>query len=128
MKEDIIKLLEYYGYKANETEGDIIDYVLERSRQYIKNFCNISVIPKELKPLLKEMATGEFLQLKMLTNPEGFEGLDFEAEGIKSISEGDVSISFNSGTEASAVAKYTALIDRLRCRDDELIAFRRLRW
>ncbi len=128
MKEDIIRLLEYYGYTAGEAEEDIIDYALERSRQYIKNFCNISVIPKELKSLLKEMAVGEFLKLKMMTNPEGFENIDFEAEGIKSISEGDVSISFNSGTQASIAAKYTALIDRLRDRDDELIAFRRLRW
>lgn len=127
--DSIKKLLEYYGYTCSIEDEGLISLMRDRTADYIKNFCNISTpFPEELESLWTEMTVGEFLKIKMLTNPDMFEGLDFSADGVKSLTEGDVTISLNSGGEDSLTGRYRALIDRLCSRNGELIAFRKLRW
>ena len=116
------------GYDIKE--GDQASIVSEtvRAERYICNFCNIRKVPKELYAVAVDMAAGHFLKEKSASGDNVNSNIDFESGNIKSITEGDVSITYNSDSDNSATAKYNELLDNLCNRDSELLAFRKLRW
>ncbi len=129
---DVAKRLKALGYNADETENENylceIEYALAKTVQYIKNFCNIKEIPFELFYVAVDMAAGEFLKEKLATGCDVCDNIDFDAEGIKTITEGDVTIQFGTGEGTGEVARYKDLIKSLCYRDAELVPFRKLRW
>lgn len=125
---DVVKRLETLGYSINDGDADTLQSAINGVEQYIKNFCNIFDIPTELYFVAVDMAAGTLLKTKSSIGLAVCDNIDFESDNIKSISEGDTSVTYNSDSKSSATAKYNALLDRLCNRDNELIAFRRLRW
>ena len=126
--EDVAERLTALGYDLKEGDTLSLQQVIIRVEQYIRNFCHICRIPKELYPVAVDMAAGALLKEKLATGTKTCEGVDFENDNIKQITEGDVSITYNSDNSNSATAKYNALLDSLCNRDSELLAFRKLRW
>lgn len=126
--EDVVERLSTLGYNLNNGDTDSLNYAITSTENYIKNFCNIADIPLELYTVAVDMAAGNILRTKWDTGINVCDGVDFEGDNIKSIAEGDVSITYNSDNSVSASAKYDALLDRLCNRDNELLAFRRVRW
>lgn len=125
---DVAEKLKSLGYNVDDSDLVLIQFAINGTEQYIKNFCNITVIPPELYFVAVDMAAGTLLRTKSSVGENVCDNIDFESDGIKSITEGDVSITYNSDSSSSATAKYNALLDKLCNRDSELIAFRRLRW
>ncbi len=125
---DVVKRLETLGYTLNDIDNGLLKLVINGVEQYIKNFCNIFDIPTELYFVAVDMAAGTLLRTKSSVGENVCDKIDFESDGIKSISEGDVSVTYNSDSSSSATAKYNALLDKLCNRDNELIVFRKLRW
>lgn len=126
--ENVVERLITLGYDINEGDVITLNFIIESVEQYIKNFCNIKEIPEELYSVAVDMAAGKLLKAKQATGVKVCANIDFDKENIKSISEGDVSITYNSDNSNSKVNKYNKLIDSLCNRDRELLAFRRLRW
>ena len=126
--EDVVERLTALGYNLEEGDTLTLQGKILKAEQHIKNFCNISEVPEELYYVAVDMVAGEFLKEKLATGTKTCEGVDFENDNIKQITEGDVSITYNSDNSNSATARYNALIDSLCNRDSELLAFRRLRW
>lgn len=126
--EDVVERLTTLGYNLNDGDTDSLNYAITSVENYIKNFCNIADIPLELYTVAVDMAAGNILRTKWDIGINVCDGVDFEGDNIKSIAEGDVSITYNSDNSNSASAKYDALLDRLCNRDNELLAFRRVRW
>lgn len=126
--EDVVERLTALGYNLEEGDTLSLQFAINDVEQYIKNFCNIKEIPEELYYVAVDMAAGEFLKEKLATGTKTCEGVDFENDNIKQITEGDVSITYNSDNSNSATARYNALLDSLCNRDNELLAFRKLRW
>lgn len=125
---DVVKRLETLGYTLNDIDNGLLKLVINGVEQYIKNFCNIFDIPTELYFVAVDMAAGTLLRTKSSVGENVCDNIDFESDEIKSISEGDVSVTYNSNSSSSATAKYNALLDKLCNRDNELIVFRKLRW
>lgn len=125
---DVVERLVSLGYDIKEGDQTSIVSETVRAERYICNFCNIKKVPKELYAVAVDMAAGQFLKEKLATGAKTCEGVDFENDNIKQITEGDVSITYNSDNSNSATAKYNALLDSLCNRDSELLAFRKLRW
>lgn len=125
---DVVKRLETLGYTVNEIDNGLLQLAINGTEQHIKNFCNITDIPIELYGIAVDMAAGTLLKTKSSIGENVCDSIDFESDGIKSITEGDVSVTYNSDSDSSATAKYNALLDRLCNRDSELIAFRKIRW
>lgn len=102
------------GYEVEENEEEGLQRALERAERSIINTLNTESVPEELKFTLLDMAAGEYLlaaKSKM------------GATGVKSVSEGDVSVTFNEKSEEDE------LIDRLLASGrDEMLSFRRLKW
>lgn len=126
--EDVILRLQSLGYDINEGDTVTLEFVINGVEQYIKNFCHIDTIHNELYAVAVDMATGTLLRTKQAIGINTCEGVDFESGNIKQISEGDVSITYNSDNSNSATAKYNALLNSLCNRDEELKTFRKLRW
>lgn len=102
-----------------------LTFSISRAENYIKSFCNISEIPQALNFALCEIACGYFLQDGMLLN--NISGIDISVGQEKSISEGDVSVSY--GDVKSAEDKIKNLIDSMfKNTKTELIKYRRLVW
>lgn len=126
--EDVVERLTTLGYAIEDGDTLTLQQVIIRVEQYIRNFCHICRIPKELYPVAVDMAAGHFLKEKSASGDNVNSNIDFESGNIKSITEGDVSITYNSDSDNSATAKYNELLDNLCNRDSELLAFRKLRW
>lgn len=106
------------------TEAELT-FSISRAENYIKSFCNISTIPEALNFALAEIASGYFLQDGMLLN--NIDGVDISVGQEKSITEGDVTVSY--GDVTSAEDKMKNLIDSMfRNTKTELIKYRRLVW
>lgn len=123
---EVTEKLKSLGYNVDDSDLAFIQFAINGTEQYIKNFCNITVIPPELYFVAVDMAAGTLLRTKSSVGENVCNSIDFESDNIKSISEGDISVTYNS--DSSTTAKYNALLDKLCNRDSELIAFRRLRW
>ena len=120
---DVTEKLKSLGYNVNDSDLVLIQFAINGTEQYIKNFCNITVIPPELYFVAVDMAAGTLLKTKSSVGENVCDSIDFNAGRISNISEGDT-----SDNNTSAASRYITLLDKLCNRDAELIAFRKLRW
>ena len=102
------------GFEVEENEEDALLRALSQSEQTIMNYCNCESVPEELTFALLDMAAGEYLASAFCRGGE--------SDNVKSISEGDLSVSFGEGGVERAVDE---LFKRGR---EEMLSFRRLRW
>lgn len=125
---DVVERLNTLGYNLNEGDIVTLQFAINGTEQYIKNFCNISEIPKELYYVAVDMAAGTLLKTKQSIGVNVCENIDYSAAGVSSIKEGDLTINFSTGDSNSTANLFSALLKKLCNRDAELIAFRKLRW
>ena len=114
-QEKINKLHILLGIAEGEKE-EILAFLLDKTADMICNYCRMSAVPAEL----------ENIQLNMVVDMYRAESLGQEnAQGIvKSISEGDVSVSFGS---ASAVSENPGM-EFLKSYEAQLNRFRKAGW
>lgn len=124
---DVTEKLKSLGYNVNDSDLVLIQFAINGAEQYIKNFCNITVIPPELYFVAVDIAAGTLLRTKSSVGENVCDNIDFNAGRISNISEGDTSVGYTYDN-TSAASRYITLLDRLCNRDAELIAFRKLRW
>lgn len=125
-KEDVIIRLQSLGYDINEGDGVTLENAIRETVHYIKAYCNIKEIPKELYDTAVDMAAGRLLRDKLATGSGVCGNIDFDDEGIKSLTEGDVSVTFSDSS--GKTSRYENLIARLCNKNDVLICYRRVRW
>lgn len=114
--------LESFGVAV---DGPALAFIVELVKEKIRNFCNIDEVPEDLFYTAVDMVCGEYLYQMQNLGKLDAEIFPVDA-AIKSISEGDVSVSFMDN--ASASDRLTALIQTLRGTDRDLMAYRRLKW
>lgn len=113
--EQLRERLSDLGYETEENEKAILLNAIERAENTIMNNCNCEHVPEELRFVALDMAAGEYLLAAKC------QGSDNAA--VKSVTEGDVSVSFSDRTPTEE------LVDELLCRGrEEMLAFRRIKW
>lgn len=116
--------LEKIGYEFTESDDFILNFLIEKVETVIKNNCNISEIPDELKSIAVDMVVGYFLKEKKSTAIETILGLDLTA--IQSIREGDTSVTFANATPEQKLDK---MIDYLIFGSEKtLVSYRCMKW
>jgi hypothetical protein len=127
VRDKVIARLGQLGYKVTENDYDQIDYELEKTTNYVLNFCNITTIPEILDPRIIDRVCGDFLFYKK--NSGSLDGFDYEAV-IKSIKEGDTTITYAVGQgEDTPENRFDAFVKSLdRGFDKWITPHRRLRW
>lgn len=126
-KEDVIDRLDQLGYKASEKDDGQIEFELNKILSYVKNYCNITVIPEILDPRIIDRVCGDFLYYKK--NSGSLEGFNYDAV-IKSIKEGDTQIQYAVGQgEDTPENRFDTFVKSLdRGFDKWITPHRRLRW
>lgn len=126
-REDVINRLGQLDYTANEADYDQIDFELEKTLNYVKNYCNITIIPDILDQRIIDRVCSDFLYYKK--NSHSMEGFNYDAV-IKSIKEGDTQIQYAVGQgEDTPENRFDAFVKSLERGFDKWITpHRRLRW
>ncbi len=94
MLDDVKKRLESFGYIVTDADAWVLDFIIKKVENHIKNQCNTSTVPEELHEIAVDMVVGEFLLNKKSRGQ--LEGFDLEA-AVKQIHEGDTSVTFAIG-------------------------------
>lgn len=126
--EAVVARLSMLGYTVTDADKAGLEYLIHKCEVDILKNINHRELPKGLFYTLVDMVAGQFLFNKKAAG--GLEGFDFDAPA-KSITEGDISVTFAGASDgsSSAESRFDALLDRLMHPPDSVLAaFRRLRW
>ena len=126
--EAVVLRLAMLGYKVIEDDTPGLEYLISKCEKDILADINQKELPDGLFYTLVDMVAGQFMFNKKAAG--GLEGFDFEAP-VKSITEGDVSVTFAGGSDgaSSSEARFDALLSKLmHPAQSTLAAFRRMRW
>ena len=113
---------------------DGLDFSIGRACETVRAAINRSDIPDGLRFTLIDMAAGMFLQTKKFGGEISWHGekLNFSGEVIKSITEGDVSVTFGGGSGGAADVteqRFDDLVKSLAEPSPEIFyRFRRIAW
>ena len=126
-REDVIKRLAHFGYEADESDYDQLDFEIQLIKNYTLNYCHISEIPEIVEPRMIDRICSQFLFNKK--NSGTLKDFDYSI-AIKRIKEGDTTIDYSvGGSEDTPENRFDALVKRLeRGYDKWLVPFRRLLW
>lgn len=119
MIDKFAKRLSELGYKVSDDDRGLLLSCVRNVEKHILNYCNLTAVPAELEEVFINRVCGEFLLLKLEADEIG----GGDGGEVKSISEGDVSVTFFEGSGVRRIA------DRLICSGGgELECYRKIRW
>ena len=128
--EEILKRLISFGYTPNENDYWIITFCMQKVENHIKNSCNISEIPNELKEVEIDRICGEFLFSKKQTGQLNAEN-SFDLEmAIKQVQAGDTNVTFavGEGSETLETKLNTLISYLLNYGESDFICYRQIKW
>lgn len=121
MYEDVVLRLESLGFTVEPATDDwVLNYLIGKVTNTIKNECNVTKIPEGLHHVAVDMVCGEFLQMK-----RGGGQLD-ELRVLKQISEGDTTLAF--ATDGESITFDGLVYILLNSGRDQFITYRKLKW
>ena len=126
-RNDVIERLKQLGCVPTDNDYETIDFELQKTINYVKNYCNITTIPDVLNPRIIDRVCGDFLYYKK--NSGSLEGFNYDAV-IKEIKEGDTTVKYAVGQgEDTPENRFDAFVKSLERGFDKWITpHRRLRW
>lgn len=126
---DIEKRLESLGYTLNDSDKWMIEFMLEKVTNTIKNDCNVSAIPEGLHQIAVDMVCGEFLFAKKQSGQLGGFNVELSSAILKQTQSGDTNVVFafdgiqTPEQRLDAVIKYLMNYGR-----GQFASYRRLKW
>jgi hypothetical protein len=127
VREDVIARLKQLGHTATEEDYPSIDFELDKTLNYVLNYCNITTIPEILNPRIIDRVCADYLFYKK--NSGSLDGFNYDAV-IKQIKEGDTTIQYAVGQgEDTPENRFDSFVKSLERGFDKWITpHRRPRW
>lgn len=126
-KEKVITRLGQLGYIAKFVDYEIITFELDTVLNYVKNYCNITIIPDILDNRIVDRVCSAFLFNQK--NAGKLDGFNYEI-AIKELKEGDTTIKYANGSgDDTPESRFDSMVKQLeRGFDKWLTPHRALRW
>ena len=116
--------LAFMGYELSAGDDTALIFLIGKTDDHIKNYCNIDEVPEELKRSEADMIALEFLNTKAASG--SLDESDISMDKVTQISEGDTSVSFANDSGCWTLGSmYQAMKRKF---DADLLPFRRMRW
>jgi len=131
LREAVTLRLSMLGYALTEGDAPALDYLEEKCRQDLLTSIHHKELPEGLFYTLADMVAGVFLQERLAAGTLEIEGMDFSGGGAKSITEGDISVTFAGASDGvdSPESRFLARLAAMtHPAEDVLGAYRRLAW
>lgn len=124
--ESVINRLISFGYPPKDVDLWELSFIMLDVENRIKNSCNTTSIPEGLNCVAVDMICGQFFMNRK--NSGRLELSDLDLSGaITSITEGDVSISFDAGSTDEQ--RFNQLMTYLMTKGEgEFVCYRKLKW
>ena len=122
--QDVIARLNDLGFNAISEEPSVV-FAIERARERILNDINRKTVPEGLKYTFIDMACGYYLHDQRAAGTLDTSAL--EGGKVSSITEGDVTVSFATGSSSSPDERFEALVQGF-LNPPLLARYRRLTW
>ncbi len=120
---EVLRKLEIFGVEVFESDFYMVAFAIKSVELGVKNFCNIDTLSPKLYEAVTDRVCGEVLYTKNINN-ELPENLKVE-EVVKSLSIGDTTVSYGSGTGNEVLQ----LIEALRSAGEgDLLCCRKISW
>ena len=124
--ESIINRLISFGYPPKDVDLWELSFIMLDVENRIKNSCNTTSIPEGLNCVAVDMICGQFLMNRKNSGRLELSNLDLSG-AITSITEGDVSISFDAGSTDEQ--RFNQLMNYLMTKGEgEFVCYRKLKW
>lgn len=125
MYESIVERLKGLGYDVKDGyDREDILREMENAKEYLFSQCGINFLPRVLEGTYIDIVCGYFLRDRLY----GGKLEDAESGVVESITEGDVSIKYSSGSGLGSRERVEGLIKGLLDKNYQIIANRRLKW
>jgi hypothetical protein len=121
MIDDVTARLAAFNYTVVTGDAWMLGFIIDKVENHIKNQCNVTTVPVGLEEVAVDRATGEFLLGKKSSGQ--LTGFDVD-DAIKTISEGDTSVTFGTTTEE----RMNALIAFLMHEGTDFSVYRCIKW
>lgn len=129
LHDTVIKRLGSLGYAFDPADAWILNFLMEKVTNTIKNECNIADIPQGLMQVATDMVCGEFLLMKKGSGDLDGLAVDLNAAALRQIQEGDTNVVFAVDQMTTAEQRLDAVIAYLmHGGSHQLITYRRLKW
>lgn len=123
MLQKVIARLADMGYMVSEDDNSALTFLIGKTEEYIKNYCNIDAVPAELEHAETDAIAAEFLSNKAMYG--GLDDTGLKLGRVTSVTEGDTSVSYADDGALTVNAWYEA---SRRALELDMLPFRRLRW
>lgn len=107
-----------------------LDYLADDVRNEIRIYCHREDIPEALEKLIPDNVCGRYIQNRLTDGTLSISGEDINAPAQKSVSVGDVSVTFAAGDgQQTAQQRIQAIAAQMSIRGRELWkCFRKVKW
>ena len=134
--QEIIVRLEQFGYHVPEQEVNILVFLKGKTVYEIENICNINLNDELYDKALENLRykaidkiCAEFLLMKLNAGVLNLDDIDMNKIGLKSVTEGDTSVTYATDGGQSREQILKAYLIGLSLLDqEELYKYRKMEW
>ena len=123
MLQAVIQRLADIGYEVSDGDKTALTFLIGKTDDYIRNYCNVSEVPKQVRRSEADAVAAEFIAAKAMSG--GLDDSAINVSSVSQVSEGDTSVSYSNDGTGSFNAFYAEAKRRL---DTDMLPFRRMRW
>lgn len=123
MLQTVKERLAFMGYTVSAADETALIFLIGKTDDHIKNYCNIDKVPRELKRTEADMIALEFLNTKAAGGGLGDTSINLER--VTQITEGDTSVSYANDSTGSLSSVYEEMKRKF---ESDLLPFRAMRW
>lgn len=126
--EEVRDRLCQFGYEIKEDDDETITFDINKVENEIKNICNTNEIPYGLKHKAIDKVCGCFLGEKLASGSLKLNNIDMNAVGIKTVTEGDTTVSAADGGDSKEQILSKFIADLREIDKNELYKYRKFVW